>query len=187
MIYTHLTDKDYNISLWSGGRTIQIAIAPDGAVYADRDFLWRISSATAEIDESDYTELPDYDRLIAVFDQPIRLQHDGGDIITLQPYDVHRFDGASRTHSWGRCADFNLMMRKGRVDGAMTALNPDGDEAIDIRDVDTVLIYCAEGCGIINDIEFKAGEAVMTDEIDRENLLLHGTGRFMLAGISVHR
>ena len=52
MRFTHLTSKDYVVSNWSGGKTIQIAIAPEGAVYADRDFLWRVSSATADLDES---------------------------------------------------------------------------------------------------------------------------------------
>ncbi len=33
-----------------GGATTQLAIAPKGAVYADRDFLWRLSSATVELD-----------------------------------------------------------------------------------------------------------------------------------------
>ena len=37
MRFTHLTSKDYVVSNWSGGKTIQIAIAPEGAVYADRD------------------------------------------------------------------------------------------------------------------------------------------------------
>ena len=92
MRFTHLTSKDYVVSNWSGGRTIQIAIAPEGAVYADRDFLWRVSSATADLDESDYTPLPDYQRWLSVFDRPIRLQHDGGEVITLNPYGIHCFD-----------------------------------------------------------------------------------------------
>ena len=70
MRFTHLTSKDYVVSNWSGGKTIQIAIAPEGAVYADRDFLWRVSSATADLDESDYTPLPDYERWLSVFDRP---------------------------------------------------------------------------------------------------------------------
>ncbi len=179
MKYTHLTEKDYAVSHWSGGKTTQLAIFPEGAVYADRDFTWRISSATAEIDESDYTALPDYNRLIAVFDKAIRLQHDGGEIITLQPYDVHRFDGAAATHSWGRCVDFNLMLRKGRAEGEMRALTIDGTGEIETANADTVLIYCAEGEGSIASAGFGAGEAVLVTEIDEERFTLHGAGKFM--------
>ena len=86
MRFTHLTSKDYVVSNWSGGKTIQIAIAPEGAVYADRDFLWRVSSATADLDESDYTPLPDYARWLSVFDllsggQPLEPQ--GADTMLL--------------------------------------------------------------------------------------------------------
>ena len=31
---------------------------PQGALYADRDFLWRLSSATVDLDESDFTPSP---------------------------------------------------------------------------------------------------------------------------------
>ena len=45
MTLTHLTPADYVTTQWSGGATTQLAIAPKGAVYADRDFLWRLRSA----------------------------------------------------------------------------------------------------------------------------------------------
>ena len=54
MTLTHLPPADYVTTQWSGGATTQLAIAPKGAVYADRDFLWRLSSATVELDESDF-------------------------------------------------------------------------------------------------------------------------------------
>lgn len=34
-----LTQADQVTTTWSGGTTTQLAIAPEGAVYADRDFL----------------------------------------------------------------------------------------------------------------------------------------------------
>ena len=40
-----LTREDFVSTSWSGGTTTQLAIAPEGAVYAERDFLWRLSSA----------------------------------------------------------------------------------------------------------------------------------------------
>ena len=50
-----LTRDDYVTTNWSGGTTTQLAIAPEGAVYGDRNFLWRLSSATVELDHSDFT------------------------------------------------------------------------------------------------------------------------------------
>ena len=107
MTIQHLTPSDYITTKWSGGLTTQLGIAPAGAVYADRDFLWRLSSATVEDAESDFTALPDYERLISTLEGTIELNHNGGEKLTLNPYEVHRFDGGDDTHSWGRCRDFN--------------------------------------------------------------------------------
>ena len=109
MTIQHLTPSDYITTKWSGGLTTQLGIAPAGAVYADRDFLWRLSSATVEDTESDFTALPDYERLISTLEGTIELNHNGGEKLTLNPYEVHRFDGGDDTHSWGCCRDFNLL------------------------------------------------------------------------------
>ena len=111
MTIQHLTPSDYITTKWSGGLTTQLGIAPASAVYADRDFLWRLSSATVEDAESDFTALPDYERLISTLEGTIELNHNGGEKLTLNPYEVHRFDGGDDTHSWGRCRDFNLLLR----------------------------------------------------------------------------
>ena len=186
MRLTHLTSRDYVVSHWSGGKTIQVAIAPKGAVYADRDFLWRVSSATADLDESDYTPLPDYQRWLSVFDQPIRLQHDGGEIITLDPYGIHCFDGGAATHSWGRCVDFNLMLRKGKAEGDLQALSVTGESlSLSAQGADTLLLYCGEGSGSVyangETVELKAEEALLIEDPMEEGIALTGEGRFMLA------
>ena len=48
-------EADYITTRWSGGTTTQLAIAPEGAVYADRDFLWRLSSAGVDDDYSKFS------------------------------------------------------------------------------------------------------------------------------------
>lgn len=181
MRLTHLIPQDYALSHWSGGKTVQVAIAPEGAVYAHRDFLWRISSATADLDESDYTPLPGYQRWLAVFDRPIRLQHDGGETVTLNPYEIYCFDGGAATHSWGRCADFNLMLRKGRAEGSIQAVLLSGGQTLKTQGADTMLLYCAEGSGTVGDISLKAEEAVLVQDVDEDAFTVTGSGKFMLA------
>ena len=58
------TSSEYSTSAWSGGTTTELGIGPEGSRYADREFLWRISSATVDLEESTFTALPDYDRII---------------------------------------------------------------------------------------------------------------------------
>lgn len=166
-----LTEQDYRISHWSGGKTTEIAIAPKNAVYADRDFLWRLSSATVDLEESDFTALPDYDRLIAPIRGEMTLTHNGGAPVALAPYEAHAFDGADKTHSWGRCTDFNLMLRKGACGGRITPLGcgEAGEESfVPQSAARTLIVYCAEGGVTVS----RGGESLALAE--REAALLQG-------------
>ncbi|MBQ9420687.1 MAG: HutD family protein [Lachnospiraceae bacterium] len=190
----HLNENDYKVSTWSGGKTTELAIAPDGAVYADRDFLWRLSSATVDLDESDFTELPDYDRLITPLDGVMMLTHNGGEPIELNPGDVDGFDGAWHTHSIGRCTDFNLMLRKGQCDGQITVLMPN---AIDpapqhfVPDPQSMMLmlYCAAGSAAIRfpeSIEQLIGKEALLlegDEITSVDLAISAGGCVVAAEI----
>ena len=184
MTMTLLTPADYVTTQWSGGATTQLAIAPRGAVYADRDFLWRVSSATVELDESDFTPLPDYRRFISTVRGDMTLSHDGGAELTLHPGDVHEFDGGADTHSRGRCTDFNLMLRKGKADGAMRALRLSGKcELSPDAGAETLLLYCASGGGVVRrggeERRLAAGESVLAE--DYRTLTVEGEGLFFAA------
>ena len=124
-----LSGEQYTSTNWSGGVTTQLLIEPPRAEYAARDFLWRVSSASVSLPESDFTPLPDYERMISVIEGEMTLSHDGGAPLRLRPGEVHSFSGASKTHSVGRCTDFNLMLRRGRASGSMRALHAGADGA----------------------------------------------------------
>ena len=178
-VFRKLRPADYTVSTWSGGTTTQIAIAPEGARYAERDFLWRVSSATVELEESDFTPLPDYLRQIATLEGEITLRHKGGAPLRLRPYEVHAFDGADDTHSVGRCRDFNLMLRRDAAEGEMEALCLDRGSRVlpgDPRGGEQ-LLFCARGdCRVESGEEramLKPGESLLTGG-ERELRLLAG-------------
>lgn len=151
-----LTEKEYRVSQWSGGNTTEITIFPEGSAYADREFLFRVSSATVDLPESDYTSLPAYDRLITPLNGEMHLSHDGEREEDVEPFEIHAFDGASETHCRGTCTDFNLMTRKGRCEGQMAVLEIDPEEAILLNPVtekQTAVFYLVNG-----NVRFVAGE-----------------------------
>ena len=115
-------EAEYITTRWSGGTTTQLAIAPEGAVYADRDFLWRLSSAGVDDDYSKFTALPDYERLISVLKGDLEMKIADGPRQALPCCQVAAFDGGVPVESWGRCRDFNLMLRKGRCEGAVQSV-----------------------------------------------------------------
>lgn len=184
-----LTREDYVTTSWSGGTTTQLAIAPEGAVYADRDFTWRLSSATVELDHSDFTPLPDYHRFLAVLDGGIQLKIDAGEPFPLTPGQVVEFDGGVPVESWGQCVDFNLMVRKGMAAGELTALyrdapfeelwNPGGKTR-------ELAIYCVSGNVRLPEfgLEAKAGQFLLCRNAYAEPVrLAGGAGAVMLAAV----
>ena len=121
------TAKDYRVSRWSGGETREFLLFPDGASYAGRDFLWRVSSATVELAESDFTPLPDYRRFLTPLSGALRLSQNGGAFRALGALEVLEFDGGAETKSRGEVTDFNLMLRKGKAEGGASGLSSHGD------------------------------------------------------------
>lgn len=124
MKYRIITPEEYETGVWSGGTTTQLAIYPPGASYADRNFIFRLSSATVDTEQSEFTHLPDYDRWLMIFEGSARLVHDSEKEVTLNPYECDAFDGGISTVSFGRVTDYNLMLRKGGT-GSMKAIGLD--------------------------------------------------------------
>lgn len=195
MALIHLTARDYIVSQWSGGTTTQVAIAPTGAVYADRDFLWRISSASVDLDESDFTPLPDYHRWISTLEGGMTLSHEGGEKIVLAPYEVHQFDGGVDTHSWGRCTDFNLMLRKGKCSGEIRALTLAAGERASVapqgnddRFPNTeLLIFCGHGSAALSldgeQVALAAGESVRVPQAAAVQVEAKEAASFLIAEV----
>lgn len=124
MQYRIIKPEEYETGVWSGGTTTQLAIYPPGASYADRNFIFRLSSATVDTEQSEFTHLPDYDRWLMIFEGRARLVHSSEREVTINPYEYDAFDGGISTVSFGRVTDYNLMLRKGGT-GSMKAIGLD--------------------------------------------------------------
>ena len=122
-----LRKEDQPVGTWAGGTTTQLAIWPEGADYASRRFDWRLSSARIDLEESDFTPLPGFHRILMILEGAIELEHEGIRKVTLNAFDQDSFEGGWKTRSRGRCVDFNLMTAPGWR-GTVTALRA-GDSA----------------------------------------------------------
>lgn len=108
-----LTNDDYLTSVWSGGKTTQFYIYPEDAIYKELNFKFRISSATVELDKSEFTRLDGVHRFITPLDKELKLTHNHKDFVELRPFDVYEFEGGIDTTSFGTARDFNLMLANG--------------------------------------------------------------------------
>lgn len=145
---TEIKKEDMPVSNWSGGSTTEIMIFPKGARYADREFLFRISTAQVELESSDFTSLPDYLRVIASLEGELELTHTlrCGElkkrIIPLET--VHYFDGSLPTHCVGRARDLNLMLKKGAADGELRFVEDGEWVAQSLNANEFALVYSIE-------------------------------------------
>jgi uncharacterized protein len=103
---------------WSGGRTTELLILPEGASIAGRDFDLRISTATVDVDRSEFTPFEGYERILCILEGSLQLEHDtGGEVKRLSLDELHftTFSGDWKTTGVGRVKDFNVIMRKGKA------------------------------------------------------------------------
>ena len=106
-------EEQFNIGKWSGGVTSEYAIYPESAKYIDRDFIWRLSSASVDVEESIFTKLPDYDRILMVLEGDAVLVHGDERTVKLAKGQQDSFDGGAKTKCFGKIKDYNLMVKKG--------------------------------------------------------------------------
>ncbi len=121
MEYTIITSAHFQSLRWSGGTTTELYIFPLTADYKERNFKFRLSTATVETDKSDFTLLNGISRKLMVLAGEITISHEGHYTKQLNKFDVDYFDGGWKTSSIGKCTDFNLMTA-GKTTGDLTAI-----------------------------------------------------------------
>lgn len=155
MKYSLYRQEDYKTSQWMGGNTTELAIYPKTSKYLDRNFIWRLSSATIEVEESDFSKLPDYDRVLMVLEGEVVLSYEGQRVARLKELEQDRFDGAWKTKSFGKITDYNLMVRKGS-EGYLdvVAIEETNKEYESTEETDKALathgLYCKDGYFVVS-------------------------------------
>ena len=100
---------------WAGGETTQLAIVPQHARFSDKDFLWRISSATFTTTQSVFSDFSGYQRYLLPLRGSLRLSHERLFARELAAYEPAYFDGAWPTASENTpdCIDYNFIVKNG--------------------------------------------------------------------------
>lgn len=123
----HIKASGLITNKWSGGTTTQLAIYPDNAEYKKLDFLFRISTATVEAEESTFTKLPGVSRKIMILDGEIKIEHENHHSKILKKFEQDEFSGGWDTKSYGKATDFNVMTT-GNTFGDLEAISLLKDE-----------------------------------------------------------
>ncbi len=169
---TLLTETQYRNSQWTGGTTTELAIFPETSSYMDRNFIWRLSSAVIDTEESAFSKLPDYDRVLMVMEGEVVLNYEGQRVARLKALEQDRFDGGWATRSYGKIKDFNLMVRKGN-EGYLDLIFPEERKSDYTSSQEsekpktTHALYCCKGYAVVTaggkDTMIKPGQMLVMD------------------------
>jgi environmental stress-induced protein Ves len=130
--YTIISSESFKSKSWSGGTTTELFIFPAAADYQQRNFQFRLSTATVETEKSDFTSLHGISRKLMVLAGKITLSHEGHYSRQLNKFDVDEFEGDWKTSSVGKCTDFNLMTI-GKASGEITAIVMKEDQNVNCK------------------------------------------------------
>ena len=124
---TLLRVNDFQVSDWSGGKTKQLYLSPPTGHYGKREFDYRLSTATVEAAESEFSDLSGFHRILMSLDHTLHLHNASRQEETvLAPFTPYFFEGSDSITSRGTCTDFNLIYSD-HYQGQMLAIS-DGQE-----------------------------------------------------------
>ena len=138
---TLLRVNDFQVSDWSGGKTKQLYLSPPTGHYSKRDFDYRLSTATVELAESQFSDLSGFHRILMSLDHTLHLHNASRQEETvLAPFTPYVFEGSDSITSRGTCTDFNLIYSD-HYQGQMIAIS-NGQELS--QDDEIQFIYALE-------------------------------------------
>lgn len=150
---------------WASGTSTEIFIYPSDGSFAERDFLFRISTATVEAEESTFTFFEGITRHLMILKGNLELIHEGRYTKELKPYEQDTFSGEWPTKAKGKVTDFNLMVK----DGATGSLSHDhietGQTAAFTGTTGYDFIYLATGSATLSNGKIaKAGDLLWLEK-----------------------
>lgn len=101
------------VSTWKGGKTEELCIVPEDASLQERNFDLRISSATIDLERSEFSDFTGYRRYLMKLEGDIRLLIDDKSII-IRDDEAFEFMGDEKVISISKepSRDFNVIIKK---------------------------------------------------------------------------
>ena len=158
---------------WSGGTTTELFIYPPDSEYNKHNFEFRVSTATVNVEESTFTQLPGYKRILMILKGELFIEHKNHYSNYLKQYDCHEFLGAWETQAKGKVIDFNLMMNE-KTNGAISIItyNKQTKNLIAFNSNDFIAFYIVEGSSTINSKHLSTNDFIIFEKEKSDELIL---------------
>jgi environmental stress-induced protein Ves len=194
MTLRHFRWSDYQQMPWKNGKgtTLQLAIYPENAVFAEGDFDWRVSMAPVSADGA-FSLFPGYERLLLINEGEglVLVDVESGARTVLPRGKVHGFSGERRVRSelvQGPVRDFGVVYRRGlQVSLEVVRLRSDPKE-YEMRS-EVGFWFCAVGRAKVGVgaefVELETEESVLIQGLPGRRVLLEGDEGTEVFGVQV--
>ena len=160
------TYQDFSRNDWSGGTSTQLVIYPSESDLLKQNFEFRISTASIDVEESQFTQFFLHKRIICSLQNPITLIHSEIQPFYLTPLVPYSFDRGMTTKCIGKTIDFNVIF------------NDSWDASIKVYQIDSMIdmayiqsysdltyFFQVQGESFINAILLEESELMLFKEI----------------------
>ncbi|RED26584.1 HutD protein [Flavobacterium cutihirudinis] len=165
-----LHKKSSKASVWSGGLTYEYMIYPKTANYADRDFIFRISSATIEQAPSEFTKFKGYHRYLVMLDGCLDIEINK-EKKCYEKYEIMEFNSDDDVTSYSKGIDFNWMVSEKTHHHKLIITNKEQNSNAEI-----IILFSLEATVItINNkpYQMEAYDLLVIENQKKENVKLH--------------
>lgn len=157
---------------WTSGTSTELFIHPSNGSFAERDFIFRISTATVESEVSIFTHFAGITRHLMILKGELELIHVDRYTKTLSVFEQDTFSGEWDTKAHGKVTDFNLML-KGSATGKLIHIGLDAEEHSLVKNnADFCFVYVVSGSFIVNEEIVPAGNLIQLNGDLNEELQL---------------
>ena len=176
---------------WAGGTTTELFIYPKETSFVNRDFDFRISTATVEVEESIFTIFHKLNRILMILEGELEINHTDRYSKILKKLDQDAFHGEWPTTAKGKVTDFNLIFTD-KIEGNVDSLDlPENAELAITNEFtyDYKAVYLLEGHLLINNkYELHPNDFVILSEInENEEATIKGLSKSLIVEVNVRR
>ncbi|WP_166924523.1 HutD family protein [Flavobacterium poyangense] len=166
----HLLPKENSTaSIWSSGLTYEYMIYPKTASYSDRDFVFRISSATIEQEPSAFTKFKGYHRYLVMLDNLLDIEVNKENKV-YKKHEIMEFSSDDEVTSYTKGMDFNWMVSEKIRNHKLKLANGDQDcnaQIVFLFSLDTTVLKINE-----KPYALKPYDLLLIENQKKENITL---------------
>ncbi len=163
----HPFDPSKTVS-WANGTSTELFVYPPGGNFLTRDFMFRISTATVEAEETTFSDFSGLTRILLPLKGKLTLVHEGRYTKELEPFEQDQFDGSWSTRSKGKVQDFNVIFNKETLARVIHHHLTSSESKLIQEHESWHFIFVNDGIFEVNGQDLVSGDLVEFERIDKQ-------------------